>query len=494
MADLTIPTKTKGAQTTHEEFNSIVVAINSKAEKETVAEIQTDITDLETDVLAINTELAEKEAEIVALQSDKADRRSNFLIAAIGDSRMANSVQKQSTSPLRVHWSNQGILTWFMFLTHQKFNLPYNYNFAVSGNTTTQILATVPSVLALNPKPKYCIVLGGTNDIGGIPIATTKSNLIAIAEQLIAGGVTPIFISDIPRLTSTWSSTYAKLHQNLNNWLRRWCRDNGFALADAYNKMIIPSTGEPLSGYFIDGIHQTSLASHVIGNELKNVFNSIGAEPRWDSRMQSVLDVYDSVNNPTGNIFGSIGLLLGTSGTNTGSGASGTVATGWNNRVISGTCTSVASKESPRVDGVMGDAQILTISATTASVIRFSNITPISVGASTYSPGDKIYGEVDIEVQAGSVGLQYTDLMFFEIDGGSATLSSSQGFKSVDSTMTYPTSLLQGRIRTVPFVAEAGSSQIIFRIEIGLLAGGSATIKIGNAVIRKVIPGDYTII
>jgi lysophospholipase L1-like esterase len=412
-----------------------------------------------------------------------------YLIAAIGDSRLANSLSSG------IHWTHDGILTWFMFYANQKYNLPASYNLAVSSYTTAQILGLVPSVLALNPKPRYCIVNGGTNSIAAdVPITTIKSNFMAIADQLIAGGVIPVFLVDSPRALSTWGTTYSKTHQQLNHWLRRWCRDNGYALVDPYNQLISQTTGDPLTGYTVDGIHQSARGASIIGKELASVFDAIAPAPRWSSRMESINDVFDATYNPTGNLL-SIGLLQGTAGSNNGTGASGSVSTGWQNRVVSGTATSVASKENPRSDGLMGDKQILTVSASATALIRFSPESSIATGAGTYVTGDKLIGEVDIEVQSGSASLNYVNLTLFEINGSSATLGQSVAFKGATvAAHPLPSTAFTGRLRTVPFISQSGTASLLFRIEMEVASGGSAVVKIGNATIRKVLSGDNTIL
>lgn len=410
------------------------------------------------------------------------------LIAAIGDSRFNNSISFPTNG---VAWSNRGILSWFNFLSKQKFLIPLGYNKAISGYTTTQILGLVPSVLALNPKPRYCLVLGGTND-NPMDLTILQNNFKSIVTQLLAGGVTPIFLIDLPRSTSAWTANNKKVHISFNHWLRTWCLSNGFILVDPYRDISNQSDGEPVTGTTVDGIHHSCNGGYLIGKKIADTLAALFPTPTSDTGVASVIDVYDATYNSYGNLLGTQGLMLGTTGTNYDANSSGTVATGWINRVISGTGTSVASKENPRADGGMGDAQVLALSATTLMTTRFYQ-SAYSVG---WSIGDKVYAEADIEIVNGANKLDYFHMNLFGFNlGGGTTTYQSLAFKG-DTTSAYPmpSTGVSGRMRTMPFTIPTNTTELRVWFEGQIEAGGSATVKVSNVSIRKVYADDGIVI
>lgn len=74
-----------------------------------------------------------------------------------------------------------------------------SWNQCESGQNTAYMLNTeLPAILALNPRPNFVSILGGTNDvIEGVPPATTLAQIQTIATKSQAGGVKPI-LNTIP--------------------------------------------------------------------------------------------------------------------------------------------------------------------------------------------------------------------------------------------------------------------------------------------------------
>lgn len=213
------------------------------------------------------------------------------------------------------------------------------------------------------------------------------------------------------------------------------------------------------------------------------------------------LDVYDATYNPRGNLL-AVGLMTGTGGANSGTGASGTGPTGWTNQVVSGTMTAAISKESPRSDGLLGDrAQVAISSVTVPGVHRLAPTGGIST-LTNFAAGDQIVCEVDLEITALSGTVDYVHLYAFDYDGSNIG-SSSVAMKNTFSTGLNPMpalplltntgsgnlfASLKGRLRTSPVIIGQGitSTTLHFRIETGLAAGAACTHKVGDATARKV--------
>ena len=427
-----------------------------------------------------------------------------ILCSAIGDSRLANSFQNVDVSGwTRNYRSNQGAITWLSFLTNQRINLPINYDLAVSGTGTAAIRASVAGVLALSPRPAICIINGGTNDFAvESTLARAQlalSNIQAAALELSANGILPIIEVDTPRSTASWSANAGIVSATYNQLLRDWCRASGTLLVD-YESQYIQNDGEPVAAYNVaDGIHQSCTGGVIRALKYAELMNTF--LPRYEGNSISVRDAFNATLNPKGNLIANISLMTGTGGTNMGTGASGTVSTGWLNRVISGTMTAVASKESPRTDGILGDRLVITMSATTASEHRLSPINnPITTG--NYPAGTQVYAEFDVEITALSGVVDYIRLVLSDFDG------TTEGSRSYDMKDVFGTGL--NPLPLVPLVANTGvgnfattlkgtmrtelitigqaftSIQLIYRLETKMAAGAAATIKVGHATIKAI--------
>jgi hypothetical protein len=427
-----------------------------------------------------------------------------ILCAAIGDSRLANSFQNQDTGGWTRNYStNQGVIGWLSFFLNQRINLPYNYDLAVSGSGCAAIRASVSQVLLLNPKPAICLINGGTNDfavVGDLARAQQAfSDISAAAIQLRQNGIVPVIEIDMPRATSSWSANAGTVSSAFNQMLREWCRPTGVLLVD-YEYQYIQIDGNPVAAYNVaDGIHQSCTGAVIRALKYAEVIEPL--LPEFTTNTGSVRDAFGSTLNPKGNLITSIGFMTGTGGANMGTGASGSVSTGWLSRVISGTMTAVASKESPRTDGRLGDRLVVALSATNASEYRLApQNNPVTTG--NYPAGTLVYAECDLEITALAGTIDYIRLVLSDFDGATEG-SRSYAMKDVFATGLNPVPLvpltnntgsgnaattLKGRLRTeLVIVGQAlASTQLIYRIEVKLAAGASCTFKFGDATIRAV--------
>ena len=426
-----------------------------------------------------------------------------LLCAAIGDSRFANSVQNQSTATVRrYNWANQGSLFWLNFLTFQVLEFPIENDLAVSGQTTAQIAASVDNVLAFPVLPQMCFINGGTNSFGANPtsqqVLDSFADITGAAEKLLSFGITPVVEIDTPRTVASWSAAAQKCSISYNQKLRSWAKARGIRLAD-HESAYLQISGEPATGYSVaDGIHQSCTGAVVRAYALKTAISDI-IETAVVGTLHP-LDVYYSSLNAGGNLLTN-GLMTGTTGTNSGTGASGVVPSSWTNSVSSGTGTAVASKETPRADGLLGDRVQIVLTATAAMTHRFAPTTTLSVPSGVVA-GDKIVGEIDVEITSLSGVVDYLRLNIFDFDGSNLGSSSVAG-KDVFTTGLNPlpvvplanatgqgnlATTLKGRLRTSEIVMGQGitSTQIIYRLETGMVAGSALTYKAGGASMRKV--------
>lgn len=142
----------------------------------------------------------------------------------------------------------------------------WDFNPGYSGGTTATILSTVlPCFLQYpNGLPRACVVLGGTNDVGGtFVLATTLANLKMIYQGLIGAGVMPIAMTIPPR------ADFPANVLRLNLGIMRLAQEMGIPYADSYSLLVNPADGTWLSANLTyDNVHPTALACDLIGYAL----------------------------------------------------------------------------------------------------------------------------------------------------------------------------------------------------------------------------------
>lgn len=111
----------------------------------------------------------------------------NSPAAAAGDSWFSGSVNYLNANDNRgINW---GALTSMLEYAGNGVRFTFQGNKAVSGTTTTQILATVPSAIATMSGPGTLFLDGGLNDISAsVPTATIISNWNASINLGLAAG------------------------------------------------------------------------------------------------------------------------------------------------------------------------------------------------------------------------------------------------------------------------------------------------------------------
>jgi lysophospholipase L1-like esterase len=162
-------------------------------------------------------------------------------------------------------------LNWAHILTDGR--IVYGGNLGVGGNTSAQILARVPSAIAL--KPDWVILETGTNDaLQGIAYATFKANVIATVTLLKAAGIKVALTTIVPS-TDAVAKQYIP---RFNAFLTYYAYANDLPLIDWYNKLANPAgTGGALPAYSVDGTHVNAAGGRVIGQAIvDSLANLIG--------------------------------------------------------------------------------------------------------------------------------------------------------------------------------------------------------------------------
>jgi len=152
---------------------------------------------------------------------------------------------------------------WRLSTIFSNSRLLYAGNAGVGGEYADAILARVDSdVLALTPRPDYCIVLSGTNSIADS--AFTPAGVAQTVEdtwrRLRGSGVQPIACTIPPR-----NAVDPARVQTLNRLLSYRAERLGLPVLDFYRLLVDPSTGDYLSSYTSDGTHPTIAGYRVMG-------------------------------------------------------------------------------------------------------------------------------------------------------------------------------------------------------------------------------------
>lgn len=432
-----------------------------------------------------------KDSVARGLAASGLDRANTALLAAtapfpailglVGDSRnvafSVSSVTYQKEIAL--------IPTWFEFASKGRFKLATEYCFAVGGTLISAVPAQMASLIAVTPRCSHVLILTGTNTFNGgnaTEIANAWPDLRTSILLAVRAGIQPIVILDLPRQQSTFSPGATAGIQScyFNELIRRNAPSLGAEVIDLTPTLADPAsaTGDPFANYYSDGIHPAPLGASRGGIELAAYFAGLPKPYRGYSTLR---DTYDATNNPSGNLLTG-GLMQGAGGTNTGTGASGTVPTGWKNVVNGGSGTSVSSVVA-RTDGGAGNWMQLVIASTGANSMDV-RITPSSNITTNYAAGDRVVFECDIEVESGTAiqdaraGLTCTGAAF-SVKGRGQIAAATTG-------QLYPAAFT-GKWITPPAIVTSDTTSLDPVIYLGIgTAGGGMTARVGAISVRKV--------
>ncbi len=184
----------------------------------------------------------------------------------LGDSLTAqNGYGYEHVTAEGVGYANaRGYFNWMRtYLSGQVF---LNGNDGVGGETAAGILARVSDVTSKSPD--FCIVCAGRNDVSQEqPLATTTANLTAINANLIAAGITPIWMTVTPSTGDTASKI--QLRSDINDHIETFdnVSDSGAVIDDG--------AGQPITGANVDATHWSERGAEAIGRELSTLVESL---------------------------------------------------------------------------------------------------------------------------------------------------------------------------------------------------------------------------
>lgn len=263
----------------------------------------------------------------------------------------------------------------------------------------------------------------------------------------------------------------------VNNWIKAFClqTDNCFCVDTAESILDIATGGELAGSYQADNIHPCMKGAQAVGAFWAAAVDPI--IPKTAVLLNSPLDL--NTNFGQGNLLPG-GRMVGTGGTNTGTGMSGSVATGWGHVLEYGTATSVASKVA-RTDSIKGEWQQIAVSAMTGSTaVKFSK--SVSAGASTFQVGDTISAMAEISVDSASA----IDYFYLQAQVQNSSYADIDVFTAMVNGPASVLSPFSGVLKIPDFIVPAGA---VDHITIKILAhgttGSAITFRVGRSEMRN---------
>ena len=373
-----------------------------------------------------------------------------------------------------------GYPTWVGILTNHRMLHNDAWNFGVSGNTTTQMLARISTVLSAGLD--VCVVMGGTNDLtNSSSFATIRANLEAIYNALYNAGTKVIAVPITGRASpNALTAAQRQVGMQVNDWIRRQAQvRRDFFVADCSLVFDDPASTDwsYRSGYSGDGIHPSIIGAKVIAERIAPIINTLYAD--WRQPVMSSVDLYDATQLPNGNMFD--GMFAGTGGSIANS--AGAVATGWSGDSTQLGGATLTPSKTTLSDGRPAQQLVLsgTYTGSSKRAFMFRSLT-----TSDFAAGDTIEGLVYAEIGANS-GISSLDLDIEITDGGVTKRLHSSDMK----TQPLPSGGFSGNLLTPRYTFTNTPTLVRVWLETWFLNTATtdaiaATVKLASASLRKV--------
>lgn len=364
--------------------------------------------------------------------------------------------------------SDHGYWTWANLLLGSPMRLIGN--FGVAGNRTDEMLARIAAVESAGAE--WVFVQGGINDLAAsVPASTVVANLVSICERLRKGSkVVLLNLAPNPSYTSgvlTVNAALANYAQTAGNLI----------LVDVFSAVVNPTdtTGAFAANMSNDNLHLTVAGARAYGAAIAAAISEfMPAVPFLPASAADSVAINAGcsqiITNP---------LMSGSSGTVSGTGASGTVATSWSAGTDTGTVTSVWLHGQSRSDGIGVDQQVTCSGAAANAIV---NLRQTSGLTARVAAGDTIFacGSISLSGMADVARVQPS--VSVTVDGVSSVLHCLD-----NSDTTWPQTDVSFNWRTTDFLLTAVPTvlQMFIRIRFGSSGAGACVAKFGRTGIYK---------
>jgi hypothetical protein len=385
-------------------------------------------------------------------------RRGTLYGGVLGDSRTQNSFAG-STGLLM---QPRAYPFWAQTRSGGALRFRADCNFGVAGENTTQILDRTAGAL-VTAKAKgldFISILCETNDALG---AISTQNIQQIVELVLAAGIIPVVIAELPRgdttaeSGTTWSQNRIAQHFYAVEYIKRMAFSHGIRVVDAWAALVDPYSpiGAPWPNTFYDQLHLDCIAAMLLGYAVADAMADLARTPF--PLLASNADRYNAVHNPWGNLIQN-GMMDGTGGTKSGTGTiNGSVSD-----IFALFATSSFTVNASKIVRNGLKLQRLEFSGTPVNgsqVFSLSQSIPV--------PGDIAAGDIVqlagyVEVAAGSSGMYGPDLNLIVNDGSAdSDVKVSVGYQPpASSTSANPSLAYSGPFISQPFVVPAGTAAL----------------------------------
>lgn len=396
---------------------------------------------------------------------------------AIGDSLTADAVGNG--------WTNWGWLAWARRYLNDRLDIPASNVFAVGGATVANV-RTLQLPEALAADLDICFVMCGQNSLDGDPASTATiwADLQAIYDGLLQNGVfVPAILMRVHGSAAPQSADVVLQASALNRLIIEYARSRSGMLAIDVNPLYLDfATGQAISGYLRDGIHDNQSSAKAMGRFVADAISA--AIPAFDDRMSVLGDTYDATKNPRGNLLAN-GLFSGTGG-GVANGASGTVAANWSLQRNANSGASVVGSKQTVAGYTNLASQRITVGGTsdgTGHVLASEDL------ITNVSEGDVLQAQVQASWNLSTsdmigIGL---NLVYYNAGFGIVT-QTFDGYFSM-SNGALPSGTDSVIFKTEPLTVPSGVAHIYVAGTVQPPASGSpsGTIDFSRASVRKVI-------
>lgn len=392
---------------------------------------------------------------------------SSRTFVAMGDSLTAYGMTVDTTTARE--FSDRGYWCWLNVLLNQR--LDFAGMVAEGGRTMDTHLARLSTVLALNPG-WVLLCVGGVDVLSAISSSVTVPKVRQLIQAFLDRNIR-VAISTVGPAESINTDSLKYNLQYLNDGIRYLAGVMpGIVLIDSFKYSVDGSNanGYPQSGITFDNTHRTSKGAYnwaLAGVEaLQYVI---------PARDILVTGRQDSISLGTYGNFAVNGLMSGTGGSNSGTGASGSVADGWTH-AVSGTITSVASKVAVAVsvDGY-GPWQQLAITGGGAG----ATAALFQAAATIPAVGSTVFGAAQVDL-SGVTAITGLNMQIDCRNVSNASLATAVSNRENDGALVA----FAGVLRTPDLVIPAGTTQIWITITITCAGSSAATLKARRVTCR----------
>jgi lysophospholipase L1-like esterase len=399
-------------------------------------------------------------------------------IALLGDSQVAANAL-QTSAPGSTYKLGTGFFTWLNTFLRQRFHLVNVSGF--SGQTTAYMLANMGAALA--SRPRYLFLLGGINDVlQGSSAAAIIANFQAIYSQARQSGASVIHATMLPANPAGWTATMQHTLDTVNQWIMSQGPQTPAVIVVPWHLAVIDfTTGQPLANAMqSDNVHPNTYGAMLLGQFAAGELQSL--IPDFGAGLVAANTEYTNVApNPMMNGTGGFLNFVGNAG----------IASGY--FLNTNGSQAVTPSKVARTDGA-GFWQQLQITAGApawdiagSNIVSFQNYlaNPLPVSGGAVNQGDLVYGQFEYQADADFANCALFDARLSD----AAPTVSARALQGIGATDEHHLGGTSGVVRTPALIVP--STQLHFEVFLsGLLAGTTATIRLGRMSVVKVASAD----